>query len=164
MRPHNLHTTQKIPIPIAHAWDFFSRPQNLIQITPPSLGLKIITDPLPEKVFKGEIIEYTVSPLLRIPLHWITLITEVKAPEYFVDESTKGPYKLWRHSHYFKEIDGGVEMRDHVDYINPMGFAGRLSNGLFVKRKLKELFEYRYNKIETLFGKWEGQKMKLEFL
>jgi len=44
-----------------------------------------------------------------------------------------------------------------------MGFAGRLSNGLFVKRKLKELFEYRYDKIETLFGKWAGQELSLEF-
>jgi ligand-binding SRPBCC domain-containing protein len=162
MSPHHLHSIQKIPIPLQQAWDFFSRPQNLIEITPSSFGLKIITNPLPEKAYKGEMIEYSVSPLLRIPLHWITLITEVREPEFFVDESTKGPYKVWKHKHYFKAIDGGVEMRDHVEYINPMGFVGRLSNGLFVQRRLRELFEYRFNRIETLFGKWEGQNIEIK--
>ncbi len=160
---HNLHAIQKIPIPLPQAWDFFTRPQNLIDITPPSMALKIRTNPLPEKVYQGERIEYTVSPLPGIPLHWITEITLVRPQEHFIDESRKGPYKVWKHMHYFKVIDGGIEMRDHVEYINPFGFVGRLSNGLFVQRKLRELFEYRYQRIETLFGKWEGQKMEIIF-
>jgi len=164
MLPHNLHAIQKIPIPLHQAWDFFTRPQKLVEITPPFMGLKILSNPLPEKIFEGQLIEYRVSPLLRVSLHWITEITLVIPQEHFIDESRKGPYKVWKHMHYFKAIEGGVEMRDHVEYINPFGFVGRLSNGLFVKRKLRELFEYRYQRIETLFGKWQGQSLSIRFV
>ena len=33
-------------------------------------------------------IEYTVSPLLGIPLTWLTEIVQVDAPHRFVDETT----------------------------------------------------------------------------
>ena len=69
---------------------------------------------------------------------------------------------MWHHQHHFKEIEAGVEMTDIVHYKNPFGFIGEAANSLFVKSQLKKIFEYRFNKIEELFGKWEGQSPLIE--
>jgi ligand-binding SRPBCC domain-containing protein len=72
-----------------------------------------------------------------------------------VDEQRVGPYSMWHHQHHFKEITGGVEMTDLVHYKNPFWILGGLVNGLFVKKQLKEIFDYRFNKVEELFGQWK---------
>ena len=93
-------------------------------------------------------IEYTVKPLLGIPLNWITEIKTVKELDFFVDEQRKGPYRIWHHEHHFKEVEGGVEMTDIVSYELPFGFLGRLMHPLIVKKKLEEIFEFRFKAVE----------------
>jgi ligand-binding SRPBCC domain-containing protein len=97
-----------------------------------------------------------VKPVAGIPLYWMTEITQVKDRTYFIDEQRFGPYSLWHHQHHFKEIPGGVEMTDIIHYKNPLGILGRIANALFVKNKLKTIFDYRFKKVEELFGKWNG--------
>jgi len=55
-----------------------------------------------------------------------------------------------------------VEMIDIVHYKNPFGFIGQAANSLFVKRQLKKIFEYRFHKVEEIFGKWEAQNPSIE--
>ena len=162
MAIHTIRTVQKIPATLKEAWDFFSNPQNLDTITPDDMSFHIITKFHKEKIYPGQIIEYKVSPLLSIPLYWMTEITAVEEGKYFVDEQRKGPYTLWRHEHYFKEMDHGVEMSDMVTYQNSLGVIGEMANTLFVKAQLRKIFKYRFEKIEDIFGKWEGQTCALE--
>ena len=84
----------------------------------------------------------------------MTEITHVKDHEYFVDEQRYGPYALWHHKHFIKEIDGGVEMEDIIDYKVPFGILGQLIHPILVKPKLEEIFKYRTTKLEELFGKY----------
>jgi ligand-binding SRPBCC domain-containing protein len=70
-----------------------------------------------------------------------------------VDEQRKGPYKIWHHEHHFREIQGGVEMIDIVSYELPFGLIGNLVHPILVKQKLKEIFDYRFKKVEEIFGK-----------
>jgi ligand-binding SRPBCC domain-containing protein len=84
----------------------------------------------------------------------MTEITQVKEMVYFVDEQRFGPYKMWQHQHHFKAIEGGVEMTDIVHYKNPLWIFGKIANRLFVKKKLKQIFEFRYKKVEELLGTW----------
>lgn len=153
---YSITTHQNVPISLEEAWDFFSSPKNLAEITPDHLGFKITSKDVREKMYPGQIITYKVKPLLGIPLPWMTEITHVKDKEYFVDEQRFGPYALWHHKHFFKEIEGGVEMIDKVDYKLPLGFLGSIAHALFVKKQLQGIFNYRFKKLEELFGKWEG--------
>jgi ligand-binding SRPBCC domain-containing protein len=155
MAAHSVKTVQKIPISLERAWDFFSNPANLQAITPGNMGFKIISKNHGNKMYAGQIIEYTVKPLLGIPVYWMTEITQVKNREYFIDEQRFGPYKLWHHQHHFKEIPGGVEMTDIIHYKNPLWFIGKIANALFIKKKLTGIFEYRYKKVEEMFGAWK---------
>jgi ligand-binding SRPBCC domain-containing protein len=145
-----------MPISLTEAWDFFSSPANLQRITPAHMGFRIISRYHGEKMYPGQIIEYTVRPLLGIPLYWMTEITHVKEGVYFVDEQRFGPYALWHHQHHFFPIEGGVEMSDIVHYKIPMGPLGQFANTLFVAAQLRRIFDYRYKKVEELFGQWRS--------
>ena len=48
-------------------------------------------------------------------------------------------------------------MTDIVHYRNPFGFLGNMMNTLVVKNQLESIFEFRYKKVEELFGKWIGE-------
>lgn len=106
-------------------------------------------------IFPGQIIQYRVTPILGIPMKWVTEITHVQDRKYFVDEQRFGPYSLWHHKHFFKEIDGGVEMEDIVDYKVPMGILGQLVHPILVAPKLKEIFDFRRKKLIGLFGEFK---------
>jgi ligand-binding SRPBCC domain-containing protein len=150
---YSLKTVQHIPVSIEKAWDFFSNPANLQAITPSHLGFQIISQHHGDKMYAGQIIEYKVHPLLNIPLYWMTEITHVDHQKCFVDEQRFGPYALWHHQHHFKEVEGGVEMTDIVHYKLPLFWLGDIAQALFVKKQLKEIFDYRFEAVEKLFGK-----------
>jgi len=50
-------------------------------------------------------------------------------------------------------VEGGVEMTDIVHYKLPFWFLGDIANSLLVKRQLKGIFDFRFKKVESLFGK-----------
>lgn len=147
---YQLKRKQLVKSDINTCWDFFSSPQNLKRITPPYMGFNIKFE-MPEKMYEGLMIEYSVKPVLGIPMTWITEIKTVKDNLFFVDEQRKGPYKMWHHEHHFKEVDGGVEMTDIVSYEIPLGILGRLAHVLFVKKKLAEIFDFRIKMVDEIF-------------
>ncbi len=147
---YQLKRVQFIKTDIEKAWDFFSSPKNLQVITPPYLGFEIKSE-LPEKMYPGLFINYKVSPLLGIKLNWTTEITHVNAPHFFVDEQRVGPYTIWHHEHHFVQKEGGIEMTDIVSYKLPFGILGRMMHPFIVAPKLKEIFSYRFKKVDELF-------------
>lgn len=156
MPTYSLKTVQRIPVSLDKAWDFFSNPANLQKITPPEMGFAIVSQHHGDQMYAGQIIEYTVRPLLGIPLYWMTEITHVQNRAYFVDEQRFGPYQLWHHQHHFKEIPGGVEMTDIVHYRLPLGVLGRFANWVMVGKKLQQIFAHRTQAVEALFGNWNS--------
>jgi ligand-binding SRPBCC domain-containing protein len=154
---HSLRTTQFIPKDLPTMWAFMSSPENLARITPASMGFEILSDRKDLKhMYQGQIIEYYVSPVLGVKMHWVTEITHVKENEFFVDEQRFGPYSFWHHKHFLKAVDGGVEMEDILHYRLPFGFLGKIVNSLFVKKKIETIFEFRRKKLEELFNQNNG--------
>jgi ligand-binding SRPBCC domain-containing protein len=147
-----LHKKQFIPISIEEAWEFLSNPNNLKVITPPEMGFEV-TSEIPSKMYAGMIITYKVRPMLGIPVSWVTEITHVDEPYYFVDEQRFGPYSFWHHSHFLKPVDGGVEMEDIVYYKLPFGILGRLVEPFLVKPRLEQIFNFRWIVLEKRYPK-----------
>ncbi|WP_224484368.1 SRPBCC family protein [Robertkochia aurantiaca] len=157
MTLYQLHSVQKLPIDKEKAWKFLSDPANLKEITPGHMGFEILSG-ADKEMYPGQIIQYKVNPLPGFKTKWVTEITHVQAGEYFVDEQRFGPYALWHHKHFIKAIPGGVEMEDIVDYKLPLGPLGRLAHWMFVRRQLKQIFEYREKKLIELFGAYKGDQ------
>jgi ligand-binding SRPBCC domain-containing protein len=152
MSIYTLTASQIIPAPIEEVWDFMSSPRNLQHITPPYMGFDIITDPLPEKIYAGMIIQYKVSPLLNIKLRWVTEITHVKHLTYFVDEQKAGPFTIWHHQHLLTQTEQGTLMEDIVTYQPPFYLLGTLAHALIIKKQLNSIFAYRKLAVENKFG------------
>jgi ligand-binding SRPBCC domain-containing protein len=150
MRVFDLHAEQWLPVSVEKAWTFFSSPKNLSVITPADLGFTIISNGLPDEIFKGMHIKYSVKPLFGLTVKWITEITEVDKPHWFVDVQLKGPYSLWEHRHKFIEKDGGTLVVDDIRYALPFGVAGTIAHGL-VRRRLNHIFDFRRITLESLF-------------
>lgn len=143
MKIYCIKQVQVVPITLAEAWDFFSSPRNLATITPGKLNIRIQHISGPEKMYAGQLIRYTIRVLPGIATDWLTEITHVQEPRFFVDEQRFGPYALWHHQHTFREVPGGVEMTDEVYYAIPYGILGRFAHWLFVKRQLSAIFDFR---------------------
>ena len=153
MKIYRLQKIQNLPISPEEAWAFLSDPKNLKTITPDYMGFEILCGD-ERLMYPGQIIKYIVTPVLGIPLRWVTEITHVKDQKYFVDEQRFGPYSLWHHKHFIKAIPGGIEMIDIVDYKLPLGILRSIAHPIFVKRQLNQIFNYRYNKLVELFGEF----------
>lgn len=155
MKTYTLHFTQKMPINLEQAWDFFSSPLNLSKITPKSMNFVITSDYAANtKMYEGMIITYKVSPLLGIKMDWMTEITHVKEGRYFIDEQRFGPFKFWHHEHHFEAIEGGVLMTDKLTYGIPFGFLGRIANSIMVAKQTQEIFNFREKAVDAMFGKY----------
>ena len=89
MRLFRFERSQRLPVTLEEAWDFFSDPRNLAKITPPSLHLSP-DSPVPDEMHAGLIVVYLVKVLPGLPMTWITEITHVQAPNFFVDEQRFG--------------------------------------------------------------------------
>ena len=147
-----LYFTQQLPITLDEAWSFFSSPANLKEITPAHLGFIVTSKHHGEKMYAGQIIRYIVKPVLGIPLKWCTEITQVVDKQYFIDEQRFGPYAFWHHQHLFTENNGGVLMRDILNYKMPLGFLGNIVDAAFVHNEVKGIFEYRKKVLTERFG------------
>lgn len=153
MSIYHLTRVQVLPVGIEQAWKFFSEPNNLIRITPPEMGLRPVYMSHGDEAYEGQIIRYRIRVLPGITVNWVTEITHVKPPHYFVDDQRLGPYAMWHHQHHFKSVDGGVEMIDEVSYAIPLGMLGRLAHAMFVKRKVEAVFDHRFRILEQYFNK-----------
>ncbi len=149
---HRLQRVQLLKLSLDEAWNFFSSPSNLQKITPPYMKFTIVGDTFSDNMYAGQIIEYKVRPVLGIPLYWMTEITQVKDKVFFIDEQRFGPYSFWHHQHHFKETNNGVEMTDLLHYKVPLYALGRVANKLFVEQQVNKIFDYRYKKVEEMFG------------
>jgi ligand-binding SRPBCC domain-containing protein len=148
---HQFKVVQFLPIDKKKAWDFFSTPKNLSKITPPEMDFKILSTLNGEEIFEGMKIDYTVKPLFGISVRWQTEICKVDKLNYFTDRQTKGPYKIWEHTHTFIEKNNGVLMTDVVNYELPFGFIGNFVHLILVKRKIESIFDYRKQILEKIF-------------
>ena len=150
MKVHLLEQTQTTTAGLEAVFAFFSQPENLARITPPSMGFQVLT-PSPIAMHQGAIIDYVVK--VGLPLRWRSLITSYEPPHRFVDEQLDGPYAFWHHTHTFRPLPGGgTELGDVVRYALPLGPLGELAHVLAIRRQLRQIFAYRRDFLAGHFG------------
>jgi len=139
-----------VPNPLPVVFAFFSRAENLQQITPPWMQFRILTPP-PIDMKQGATIAYALR-VRGIPVRWLTEITYWNPPFEFIDDQAKGPYKFWRHTHRFSEVAGGTLIVDMVEYALPLGVIGRLVHRLQVAQDIAKIFDYRAKRVQALLS------------
>ena len=143
MAVYHIERRQVVAMSHERCWRFFSDPANLAKITPPSLRFHVLSEQ-PAEIYPGLMIRYKVAPLWNVPLIWVTEITHVRAPDYFVDEQRVGPYRLWHHQHSFRAVDPDhTEVHDLIHYVPPLGPLGAVLNRLVIRPQLERIFDFR---------------------
>jgi ligand-binding SRPBCC domain-containing protein len=149
MKSHFLKTTTIISKPLDEVFAFFSKAENLNELTPPELQFSILT-PLPIAMKKGALIDYKIK-LSGIPMKWRTKISTWEPPFRFVDEQLKGPYVKWIHEHRFEARGNETIMYDTIEYLSPGWIFEPIVNQLFVQHKVEAIFKYREQRMKELF-------------
>jgi len=144
---YNFEMEMIIPAKLDKVFSFFSAAENLQILTPPWLHFLILT-PTPLKIKKGRIIDYKLR-LYGWPFRWQTEITQWDPPHQFIDEQVRGPYRKWRHLHYFELRGNQTYMRDLVTYEIPV--FSNFVNKLFVRKNVEHIFNYRRKRINEIF-------------
>ena len=149
MPAFRLYREQWLPKPIEEVFAFFSRPENLEEITPPLLRFRIVrAEP---ELHTGSLIEYRLR-VRGLPMRWSSEISEWDPPHRFVDTQLRGPYALWRHQHIFVPEGGGTRIIDDVEYALPFGILGRVVHALIVRRDVESIFDFRRHRLAELLG------------
>jgi ligand-binding SRPBCC domain-containing protein len=152
MKTYQLQTQLWLPRPREEIFRFFSDPKNLQRLTPPWLHFEMLT-PKSIEMHAGTLLDYRLR-LHGIPIRWQSEIAVWDPPCRFVDQQTRGPYRLWVHEHTFAAENGGTAVGDDVRYV---ALGGALIHRLFVAPDLAKIFRYRQEILQQFFNP-EGER------
>lgn len=130
-----------IPTTMAQMLAFHNDPRALRWLTPPPIIMQRRFDAR-KSLTEGEL-EFTLwfGPL---PVRWLARHEPGPTEHSFQDRMMRGPMQFWLHQHIFREVPGGVELTDHLEYQHQAGLQGILTRLLFGGLPLQLLFFYRH--------------------
>ncbi len=86
-----------------------------------------------------------------LSLRWVAEHTEYEQGRLFADRQVSGPFAEWSHRHLFLDDGaGGCLMRDEVEYEPPLGLLGRMLGADLIRKKLRDLFDYRHEAVRRI--------------
>jgi ligand-binding SRPBCC domain-containing protein len=155
MQIHQLYRRQELNMALAEAWDFFSSPHHLNDITPAFFHVEI-TSGVPPKIYAGLMIGYRMKAVFGIPMAWLSEISHCDEPKRFVYQQRLGPFKFWSHEVCLTETGQGVQLEDIVFYAMPFGWLGDLFNRWLIADRLERIFDARRDCLKRQWPMAEG--------
>ena len=122
---------------INDVWNFYTDIKHLFVVTPPNVEISVEPN---ASIEQGA--EIKLSGKLIRRSSWTARIKYCKPYEYF-DEMINGPFKIWKHTHRFIADNDSTRVIDMVEYELPYSIIGKLLDKIYVKNRIKEIFEYR---------------------
>lgn len=136
-----------INAPIERVFHFHDDTRNLLKITPPNIKVRIEAMGKPGLGYQ---VTLTVLMFRILPMKWVVRITEYQPPTKMTDEQVSGPFRSWKQQRLLREVEGGTELTDVVEYDAPFGFLGRIANALVIKHQIAQMFRYRQQATKQL--------------
>jgi ligand-binding SRPBCC domain-containing protein len=151
MKIYQFYRSQLLNMKLDEAWDFFSSPFNLNEITPDFFHVTI-TSKVPARIYSGLMIRYKLVAVFGIPMDWLSEVSHCDEPRRFVYEQRIGPFKFLSHEIALTSSEQGILMEDIIFYVMPLGWFGRLVNHLLIARRLDRIFDARQAYLHKRWG------------
>lgn len=151
MKIYQLYRRQTLQLSLQEAWDFFSSPYYLNEITPDFFNVEIVSR-VPAKIYAGLMISYRMKAVGGLPMGWLSEISHCDEPHRFVYQQGVGPFKFWSHEVSLTQLDQGIVMEDIVFYAMPWGWLGQCLHTLLIGRKLQQIFATRQEYLQAKWG------------
>ena len=151
-----IHLTTFIAAPIERVFDL-SRSINLHQLSTAFTNEKAIDGVMTGLINKNETVTWQAKHLFKTR-QFTSRITEMKSPDFFVDEMIKGDFKSFHHQHHFKAAENGTIMIDLLNFETPYGTFGKIVNSIFLRSYL-ERFLVKRNEVIKEYAqtqKWKA--------
>ena len=151
MKIYQLYRRQVLKLSQQQAWDFFSSPYYLNEITPDFFNVEIVSK-VPAKIYAGLMISYRMKAVWGLPMGWLSEISHCEEPHRFVYQQAVGPFKFWSHEVCLTQQDQSIIMEDIVFYAMPWGLLGQCLHALLIGDKLQQIFDTRQNYLQAKWG------------
>lgn len=159
MQIYQLYRRQQLNMTLEEAWDFFSSPYHLNDITPVFFQVEI-TSRVPQKIYAGLMISYRMKAVFGIPMAWLSEVSHCDEPKRFVYQQRIGPFKFWSHEVCLTETPSGIQLEDIMFYAMPLGWLGELLNRWLIADRLEKIFDTRR---DCLDRKWKAMSVRVGF-
>jgi ligand-binding SRPBCC domain-containing protein len=151
MKIHRIYRRQQLRMSMEQAWQFFSSPHNLNQITPSFFSVDI-TSPVPDDIYAGLMISYRMKAVLGIPMAWLSEVSHCEKPKRFIYQQRVGPFHFWSHEVSFTQNGEQTVLEDIVFYSMRWGWIGDLLHTMIIFDKLKHIFNVRQDYLQANWG------------
>jgi ligand-binding SRPBCC domain-containing protein len=132
----------QIAAPVQAVFDFHADPRNIPRVTAPPTHVELLP-PYDVPLHRGSVVRVRVALCGLLPQVVETEIVVCDPPHEFADEQRRGPFRAWRHRHLFREVEGGTELTDYVEYELPTALPFRLLGAEAITRMMENLFARR---------------------
>ncbi|MBN1344011.1 MAG: SRPBCC family protein [Phycisphaerae bacterium] len=137
---YRFHAEMTIAAPIEKVWAFHTDVGSLVRILPKEVHPQVLK--LHERFEPGAELVVRMG-LAYFYVQWHERIVEVEPPYRFVDEQVSGPFSAFRFVHEFQPIGKNqTRLIETAHYDLPWGPAGRLVDGLIVRRQARILHRH----------------------
>lgn len=151
MTVHHLYRRQHLAMTRQQAWDFFSSPYFLNEITPDFFHVRI-ESAVPAKIYGGLLICYRMRAVLPLSMTWVSDVSHCDEPHRFVYRQLLGPFKFWSHEVCISDSENGIVLEDIVYYAMPFGWLGELFHKLLIGDRLQQIFTHRAHCLQIKWG------------
>ncbi|QDU37450.1 Polyketide cyclase / dehydrase and lipid transport [Maioricimonas rarisocia] len=138
---------QAIPRPVETVFDFFTRTENLMELSSPDMGLMFTS--APDVITQGARLEFRVQGFGQVR-EIIHEVVEFERPRRFREEMVDGPMPRWVHEHVFEAVDGEAVVYDRIDFEPPGGILGIFLTENKILDSLEDGFLHRERVVERM--------------
>lgn len=137
---HIFEKSSFIKCSVKNLYDFHLNSSNLVKITPKDIKVTLLND---FQATEGSLLRLKVVKNF-IPIFWEVKIEKLKEPDLLIDVALKSPFKEWRHSHMFTQVEENLcELRDTIEYSLPFEPISSFMS-YFIDRDLESMFTFRH--------------------
>ncbi|MFG0334039.1 MAG: hypothetical protein ACF8TS_11805 [Maioricimonas sp. JB049] len=138
---------QAIPRPVETVFDFFTRTENLMELSSPDMGLMFTS--APDVITAGSRLEFRVQGFGQVR-EIVHEVVEFERPRRFREEMIDGPMPRWIHEHVFEAVDGEAVVYDRIDFEPPGGILGIFLTEDKILDSLEDGFLHRERAVERM--------------